>query len=400
MDLRSHYPYWLMKNGMIANYPSLQSNISVDVAIVGAGISGALAAYYLTEAGVSIAVLDKRHVGMGSTAASTALLQYEIDTPLIKLCKLTGQRTALKSYKLCLDAIYELKNISQKVAPSLTFNIKPSLQYASYKKHKIALYEEYLLRKQFGFNVNWLEEKEIKADYDFSAPGAILSGDGGEVDAYQFTHKLLQYCIDKGQQVFDTTTATDIIRGRTGVIIKTETGCTVKAKKLVMACGYEVQQYLPKKVATIYSTYALVSEPIKKESIWKDGCLIWETKVPYLYFRIADENRILIGGMDDKFYNPELRDQTLKRKAALLQQAFNKKFPHIQIKADFSWAGAFASTKDGLPYIGTYPGIPNTYFTLGFGGNGITFSQIAARIITDQVTGVKNKDSELFSFSR
>ncbi|MBA3829858.1 MAG: hypothetical protein H0X33_13040 [Taibaiella sp.] len=54
MDLRSHYPYWLMKNGIISNYPSLSGNISVDVAIAGAGISGALAAYYLSNAGLSV----------------------------------------------------------------------------------------------------------------------------------------------------------------------------------------------------------------------------------------------------------------------------------------------------------------------------------------------------------
>jgi glycine/D-amino acid oxidase-like deaminating enzyme len=90
----------------------------------------------------------------------------------------------------------------------------------------------------------------------------------------------------------------------------------------------------------------------------------------------------------------------IKRKTAMLQQAFLKKMPHIPLKPDFSWAGAFASTKDGLPYIGSIPEHPNTHFALGFGGNGITFSVIAAEIIHDQILGKKNDNAELFSFNR
>jgi len=73
---------------------------------------------------------------------------------------------------------------------------------------------------------------------------------------------------------------------------------------------------------------------------------------------------------------------------------------HIPLKPDFSWAGAFATTKDGLPYIGTIPERPNTYFALGFGGNGITFSVIAAEILRDLIQGKKNENAKLFMFNR
>jgi ribulose 1,5-bisphosphate synthetase/thiazole synthase len=82
MDLRSHSPYWLLKNGLISNYPSIQKDHRTEIAVMGAGITGALMAWHLCQAGFEVIIVDKRHVGMGSTAASTALLQYEIDTPL------------------------------------------------------------------------------------------------------------------------------------------------------------------------------------------------------------------------------------------------------------------------------------------------------------------------------
>ena len=76
MDLRSDFPFWLLDKGIIHSYPSLLKDIRTDIVMMGAGISGALTAWYLCHAGFKTVVVDKRHVGMGSTAAITALLQY------------------------------------------------------------------------------------------------------------------------------------------------------------------------------------------------------------------------------------------------------------------------------------------------------------------------------------
>jgi glycine/D-amino acid oxidase-like deaminating enzyme len=119
-----------------------------------------------------------------------------------------------------------------------------------------------------------------------------------------------------------------------------------------------------------------------------------------MYFRITDDNRILIGGKDDKFYNPDKRDSSVKAKAKQLADGFRKRFPDIPIRTDFRWAGTFAGTSDGLPYIGRIKERPNTFFALGYGGNGITFSLVAAKFIRDMIQGKKNKDLDLFSFYR
>src|SRR5437764_11205632 len=101
MDLRTYYPYSLLRYGIIASYPSLNKDIKTDVAIIGAGISGALAAWHLYKSGVPCILIDKGHVAQGSTAASTSLIQYEIDIPLYKLIKLRGVSHATRSYALC-----------------------------------------------------------------------------------------------------------------------------------------------------------------------------------------------------------------------------------------------------------------------------------------------------------
>jgi glycine/D-amino acid oxidase-like deaminating enzyme len=400
MNLYEQQPYWLMKNGIVASYPSLQKDLKLDVAIIGAGISAALTAWHIRNSGLSIAVFDKRHVGMGSTAASTAFLQYEIDTPLTTLKDLVGETNAVKSYELCRKAIYDIADLCKSLKPAFDFSLKPSLQHASFKTHTNALNQEYTLRKKYGFDVLWLEADEIEQKFGFKSSGAIFSADGGEVDAYLLTHALFKSFTEADHKVYNNTDIKTIEHNKHDITLHTDNGFVIKAKKLIIACGYESLKYVPKKVAEINSTYALVSEPLPDVRFWYNNSLIWETAVPYMYFRSVSENRILVGGRDDPFHRPHIPPSVIKRKTGMLQQAFHKKMPHIPLKADFSWAGAFASTKDGLPYIGCIPERPNTYFALGFGGNGITFSVIAAEIIRDLIMEKKNEHVQLFSFNR
>lgn len=400
MDLRSDNPYWLLRHGLIHSYPSLSKNIRTQVIVVGAGISGALVAWQLCQLGFDVTIADRRHIGMGSTVASTALLQYEIDTPLHKLINKVGEANAVKSYQLCSQAIYDLEKICHKIKCCDVFAFKPSFQFASYKKDVPGLQQEFTLRKKAGFDLQWLNAKDIKNKYGFSKPAGLLSINGAELDAYKFTHTLLQNAARKGLQIYDHTPVTQIRHLKKGIELTTAGNCRIKADKLVIACGYESQRYIEKQVQQLHSTYVIASEQMQQQEFWYKNSLIWETAEPYLYLRTTPDNRIIAGGKDVDFTDPLKRDKLLQKKSADLEKSFLQLFPDITFKTDFRWAGSFASTKDGLPYIGSIRQHPDTYFALGYGGNGITFSVIAAQIIGDLIQGKKNPDAAIFSFDR
>src|SRR5688572_29626063 len=115
MNLTTGYPYFLLKNGLPESYPKLNNDIKTDVVIIGGGISGALSAHTLAYADIPAAVIDARTIGMGSTCASTSLLQYEIDKPLFELSRQIGSTRALRAYRLCYRAIDTLEIISEKI---------------------------------------------------------------------------------------------------------------------------------------------------------------------------------------------------------------------------------------------------------------------------------------------
>ena len=400
MNLRSGYPFWLIKHGLPFDYPKLEKSIKSDVVILGGGISGALAAWHFMKAGIGCMVIDARTIGLGSTCASTSLLQYEIDTPLSELKELVGLKNAVTSYQLCADAITKLGAIAKEI-DFTDFAFNKSLYYAAFKKDEAFLKEEFEIRKAQGFKVEYLDAGALKKEFNITAPGAILSAVGAQTNAYSFTCCLLQLVKTRGVKIFDRTPVAKIDHHKTGVTLITENGLTIKTKKLVYATGYEAVNYIHKKIVDLQSTFACTSvQANEKTKFWKDDVLIWNTADPYLYMRSTKDRRILIGGRDEEFYNPAKRDALLPAKVKQLVKDFHKVFPNIEFKPEFSWAGTFGATRDGLPFIGNYKKLPHSLFALGFGGNGITFSLIAAEILTDMIKGRENSDAEIFSFER
>ncbi|HTN16800.1 MAG TPA: FAD-binding oxidoreductase [Chitinophagaceae bacterium] len=400
MNLNSGYPFWLIKDGLPHTFPKLDSDKTADVVIIGAGISGALVRYFLLRAGVSCITLDARTIGLGSTSASTSLLQYEIDTPLHELIAKVGKLQAERAYHLCNEAISTLEDLAAALGFE-EFESRDSLYFAAYKKDTAFLQREFDARKAAGFDVSLLDEVAVRQQYGFDAAAGILSKHGAQTNAYAFTHHLLQYKKGKHLDIYDRTTVVKTEQQWGGVVLHTEPGFTVKAKKVIYATGYEVVEMIDKKIVDLQSTYAVVSEQYASRTLfWKDEALLWNTADPYLYLRTTHDGRIIAGGRDEPFHQHTKRDKLIPQKAKQLAADVNKLFPGIGFKTEFTWTGTFGATKDGLPYIGVYDKMPNAFFALGFGGNGITFSVVAAQIITDLVQGKKNKDAPIFAFDR
>jgi glycine/D-amino acid oxidase-like deaminating enzyme len=400
MKLTAGYPFWLINDGLPRHYPKLLENLSTRVLIIGGGISGALTAYYLHKAGVECMVVDGRTIGLGSTSASTCLLQYELDEPLHLLAKKTSEDIAVRSYQACGSSIGKLIELMDDIGFK-EYEQNNSLYFSQRSAQRGFMTKEYEARKKAGFEVVFLTKDEIKHQYGLKAEWAILSQLGASIDAYSLSHHIFEYAGQKGLKVFDRTKVKDLQYKDNHVIAQTEDGFSIRAEHVVNASGFEVVNFIKKGIVDFYCTYAIISEhQQEKEELWKGRAMMWNTEDPYLYMRLTQDNRIIVGGRDEKYRNGITREIYMEKKAALLQKDFTKLLPGLSFKREFYWCGAFGKTKDSLPYIGPYPTTPNTCYALGFGGNGITFSVIAAEIIRDHFLGKQNEYSELFSFDR
>jgi len=401
MDLKSGYPFWAVRNGLMHAFPRLEADVACDVLVVGGGITGALIADELAAHGHTVVVVEQRDIAWGSTAASTALLQYEIDTHLVDLARRYGEDDAAFAYRACGESIDMLGEVARGLR-DVDFERADSLYYASRKRDVAGLREEFDARRRHGFDIEYLESEPLKAEYRIDAPAALRSRQGAQVDPYRFASRLLARLVERGAQVFDRTAVLRLDARPRDVVATTDSGARIRARHVVLAAGYANQHWLPKQVARNRSSYAFVTDPISETQLGAlAGTLVWETARPYLYLRTTGDGRLLIGGEDDDVDVPARRDARVEKKARELMKQVARLRPDLDLTPTFSWAGTFAETEDGLPFFGPHPATgKRVHFAMAYGGNGITYSMLGAGLLRALIERRKHPLAALFSFDR
>ncbi|HEY2346647.1 MAG TPA: FAD-dependent oxidoreductase [Xanthomonadaceae bacterium] len=381
------------------SHDALREDLDCDVLIVGAGITGALIADTLSADGMKVAVIDRREAGWGSTAASTALLQYEIDTELHDLAGRVGLDAALLAYRACEMAVRRLLAMGKRLR-GVGMARADSLYVASRDRHVRRLRAEAKLRRAHGFDVLTLESAALRNDFGIDAPLGLLTPMAARVDPYRLAHALLDRTLRRGCRIHGRTELADFRVHRGRVVAVTTDDRTIVCRHLVLAAGYECQGHIDERVARNRSTYAFISEPLANPETWRE-LLLWESARPYLYLRTTADRRLIVGGEDDGMDRPARRDARVAVKAERLQQRCRELLPDLSLRRAFAWAGTFAETGDGLPFFGPHPQHgPRVHFAMAYGGNGITYSAIGARILLDSLRGRTHPCARLFSFSR
>lgn len=401
MDLVSDRPLWPLLDGLPNAYPRLHGDLRAEAVVIGGGVTGALVAHALVGAGLDTIVIDKREIGWGSTAASTALLQYELDVPLVELREQVGRADADGTVVACQDEIVRLASLVATLGDDVGFRRRKSLYLVARKRDVKAHRAELAARREVGLDVEWVERDDLVTCFGIDRPGAILSAGAAEVDAYALAHALLAEGVRRGLRVFTHTIVEQVKPGDDGVSLRLAGGGTVRARHVVFATGYETRDLLGLSPAKLISTFAIASDPGAVPSPWADrDAVIWERAHPYLYLRSTPDGRVIIGGEDEDFRDPAHRDALIARKAERLAERYGKLFDTKPLDVAFAWAGTFGETKDGLPRIGRHHDWPHCQFALGYGGNGIVFSVLAAEIIRDALTGREHPLARTLGFDR
>jgi len=398
MDLKSGYPFWAVKNGLMQAYEPLRKDLRCDVAVIGAGITGAIVADALADAGFDVAVFEQRDVGWGSSSASTALLQYEIDTHLTDLSRQYGQHDAAMAYLACQDAIGQLRDLARDVR-DVDFGMSDSLYFASHRWHVRRLRAEFEARRSAGLETHWLDRADVAREYGFDAPAALLTKVAARIDPYRLAHRLLQRLHRRGGGVYGRTRLDPVRATSRQVVLESADGARVTARHAVVAAGYEAQRWIDERVARNRSSYACITEPLELGAL--ADTMVWESARPYLYMRSTGDSRLLVGGEDDAVDIPKRRDGRVDRKADKLMRRVTGLFPHLAAKPSFGWAGTFAETKDGLPFFGPHPQWgPRVLFAMAYGGNGIVYSMLGAGLLRAWLERRAHPLKSLFGFER
>jgi glycine/D-amino acid oxidase-like deaminating enzyme len=398
-DLRTGRSVWEGRRAAKVHHAQLRGDLTTDVLIIGAGITGAMIADALAQSGLDVAVVDRRDDPVkGSTVASTALVQYEIDTPLSKLSRKIGKADAMRAWRrsrLAVEAV--AARLSELKVPDVVR--RDGLYLAGNALDADGLEREHAARREAGLPDRLLSRKELKQRFGLSRSAALLGYGNLVIDPRKAAHAMLAAAIRNGARVFAPVDIQNIDCHARSATAMTDGGHAIRCRYLVMATGYEFPKFVPMRGHKIISTYAIATVKQPKR-LWPEQCTIWEASEPYLYLRTTPEGRIICGGEDEDFVDEKKRDRLLPRKTRALQTKLHRLLPGVSTEIDFAWCGSFGQSSTGLPSIGAIPKMPHCFAALGYGGNGITYSRIAADIVSGIVSGHPDCDADLFDFKR
>ena len=395
--LRTGTSVWVDYPHRLPLVSRIKRSFKTDILVVGAGISGSLVACTLAASGNKVAIIDRRGPALGSTPASTALLQFEIDTPLLHLKRKIGAAPAERAWVRSKESLDCLRTLIRKTLGPAAISVRNSVYMAGNVLPAREMIREARARQRIGLPSQYLTRTQLQRRFRLTRAGAIVSSDNLAADPIELTTGFIGQAQHCGARLFSPHEIVDVQAARRSVLAGTADGFEIQARKVVLCTGYELPKIVPVAGHRLASTWAIATRAQPKR-LWPEQCFIWEASTPYLYARTTFDGRVICGGEDEEFVDENRRDAKLSEKTNRIQNKLQQLLPAIDARPVFRWTGTFGESATGLPSIGEIPGYANCFAVLGFGGNGITFSMLAAQLISAAIRGRKDPDARLFAF--
>ncbi|MCC7010301.1 MAG: FAD-binding oxidoreductase [Acidobacteria bacterium] len=381
-------------------YRALRGHLDVDVVVVGGGMTGAAIAWRFASAGVRVAVLEAGRVGRGSTAVSTAMVMREPDRDVVDLTARYGARAVTRLWRLAGEAIRDYVRTLRRLRIPCDLERVDSVFYALDAAGAARLRREWQRRRTLGLDAAWLEAAALRRIAGLRAVAGIRSRGNLQMNPYAACVGLMSASSDAGARVFERSPVSRIVARRGAVDVETSAG-SVRAERVVIATGYATPAFKPLAARfQLQHTYVIATAPVAGRTPPRQ-VMSWSAERPYHYARWTGDGQLLLGGGDRPRVPTARRRRMLRDEAQRLREHAERLFPALgRCRVHAAWEGLFATTPDSLPYIGPHRRYPGHLFALGYGGNGMTFGFLAARLLLEQYRGIRSPDHALFAFNR
>jgi glycine/D-amino acid oxidase-like deaminating enzyme len=356
------------------------------------------------KAGLRVGLLESAQIGRGSTAASTALLMQEPDCDFAELVQRYGLGRARRIWLMSRTATRRLIRSLRELRIQCALAECDSIYYATRLDAARRLRSEYLRRRSAGLRCTWLDEAVLGRATGIAGSGAIRTRGNGQVDPYRACLGLARAARRGGARLFEHSPVERIEARSQSVSVVTRRG-RLEADHVVIATGYATSSFESLTARfRLLNTYVTATRRMtarEQRAIGFGDVMLWDTARPYNYARWTADRRLVLGGGDRPQVAGRRRVRAFREGVANLRRHFERLLPPLAtIESDFAWEGLFATTPDGLPYIGAHEEYPRHLFALGYGGNGMTFGFLAAGLLLKWYRGERSSDHELFAFDR
>jgi glycine/D-amino acid oxidase-like deaminating enzyme/nitrite reductase/ring-hydroxylating ferredoxin subunit len=357
--------------------PKLQQDITVDVAVIGAGMAGVLTAYLLQEQGLSVAILEWNEAGSGMTKNTTAKVTSQHGLIYHKLSTYKGEKLARQYGAANQAAIDQYEELIHKLNIECDFERMPNYIYS--KENEKLIRQEVAAARRLGLPAQFTKETALP----FPVKGAVRFEHQAQFHPLKFLDALARKLT-----IYEHTRVTEI---RSSGILITEQG-SVKAKSIVVATHYPFINapgfyFLRMHQERYYLSAIEHCDRLKNGRL--DGMYL--DADPQGYSLRNYQDYLIFGCTNHRTGEYQPKDAYAK-----IEEGIRRYYPEAKIK--YTWSNQDCMTPDSVPYIGRYSvNTPNIYVATGFNQWGMTGSMVAAMIIRDMILGKKNENKEVFT---
>jgi glycine/D-amino acid oxidase-like deaminating enzyme/nitrite reductase/ring-hydroxylating ferredoxin subunit len=382
-----------MDTGRIPRFPRLDQNLTVDVVVIGGGITGITAAYLLKNAGVSVVLIERDRFASVDTGHTTAHLTQVTDLRLSELVKTFGRDHAQAVWDAGRAAIDEINQIAETEEIACEFAWVPAYLHAPLtggsENEDSRLAEDARLAHEFGFDA-------AVVDVPFLHRPGVRFSNQAKFHPRKYLAGVLTKISGDGSHVYEETAADEI--SDNPLTVKAN-GFSIRCGHLVIATHVPLQGLTGTLGATLFQTklapYTSYAVGAKIPHGYIPEASFWDTNDPYYYLRV-DRRRgndyAIFGGEDHKTGQASNPMEHFQR----LEQKLLEIIPTAE--TDHRWSGQVIETNDGLPLIGEM--VSKQFVSTGYAGNGMTFGTLGAIMARDAILGRSNPWRELFDVHR
>ncbi len=386
----------------------LQGTLETQVAVIGAGITGAAIALFLARAGINVRVLEARSIAAGASGRNGGFISDGTTASYATTIQRYGHKQAKRLWAFTVRNQEMLKAFIDEIEESgwsCSFRRKGSLKLALSEAELEQVTQSAELLNEDGWVVQIVDRNDLPTRLRDTYIGGAYYPTNAEFHPARFVTGLALLAQQTGAIFHSESQVIGISANEDGVLLQTPWG-TLHAGTLVLATN----AWLPELGALLGANWlsscifptrgqVISTEPVS-EQLFSCPCSADEG---YQYWRQLPDGRLVVGGWRNRSFDTEFQtyDETPNEAVqhhldTFVHETLN--LPHVKITN--RWAGIMGFTSDNLPLIGRLPGVPNCYIAGGYTGHGNAFAIHTAKLVSELIQGKTYPDVELFDPAR
>jgi glycine/D-amino acid oxidase-like deaminating enzyme len=366
----------------------------VDVAVIGAGLTGLSAARTSAKRGANVAVFESETIGWGASSRNGGMVLTGMKLGVNKLISMYGRELTQRMYAASLTTIDCVEQILREEAIDCDFSRCGHLEVACKQKH----FDDYarqaeVIEREFNHQLRVVQKQELSAEIGSSIYyGGMVDDVSAGLNPARYVAGLGRAASKAGAEIFEHTRVQRIERaargGDQGWAFTTSRGTLWARDVFVGTSGYTgaATPALQKRIIPIGSfiiTTEILPEALAHELSPRNR-MIYDSKNYLYYYRLTPDRRMLFGGRAAFF--PE-NDQTIRRSAEILRRGMIDVYPQLRdTKVEYVWGGTLDFAFDIMPHAGQIDGM---YYAVGYAGHGVAMATYQGQKMAELIAGDK-----------